>query len=299
MRGVSNGGLFDITPDARSALDVTETERHERFESAWEKGGFHFWAGTFIDIILSKESNDLAYAFWRDKTRRRINDPEVAEKLAPTDPPHPFGAKRPSLEQWYYEVFNQDNVTLVDVRSDAIEEIVANGVRTSSQLHELDVLVLATGFDAGTGGLTQFEIRGRSGRTLADVWSTGVETYLGIGVPDFPNLLMLYGPQSPTAFCNGPTCAEVQGDWVIECLSYLRDNGITTIEAGTEAAKSWTQYMADLAAGTLLPFADSWYMGANVPGKPRQLLHHPGLQVYLAFCAESAMKGYAGFELVP
>jgi cyclohexanone monooxygenase len=297
QRALSNGGLYDITADERSALDVSPDERLAKFESAWEKGGFHFWAGTFVDIILNKESNELAYAFWRDKTRARIKDPVTAEKLAPMTPPHPFGTKRPSLEQWYYEVFNQDNVTLVDVRADPIEEITPTGVRTATGHHELDVLVLATGFDAGTGGLTQFEIRGRSGRTLEETWSAGVRTYLGIGVPDFPNLLMLYGPQSPTAFCNGPTCAELQGDWVVECLTYMRDHGLTTIEAGTDAAHTWTQHMADLAAGTLLPLADSWYMGANIPGKPRQLLHHPGLQVYLAFCADSASNGYAGFEL--
>jgi cation diffusion facilitator CzcD-associated flavoprotein CzcO len=296
-RAESNGGLFDIAADERSALEVSADERLARFEYAWEKGGFHFWAGTFVDIILDREANELAYAFWRDKARARIKDPVIAEKLAPTRSPHPFGAKRPSLEQWYYEVFDQDNVTLVDVRSEPIEEITATGVRTATEHHELDILVLATGFDAGTGGLTRFDIRGRSGRTLDEVWRTGVETYLGLGVPDFPNLLMLYGPQSPTAFCNGPTCAELQGDWVVTCLSYMRDNGFTTIEADANAARSWTQHMADLAAGTLLPLADSWYMGANVPGKPRQLLHHPGLQLYLAFCSESSQNGYAGFEL--
>lgn len=296
-RATSNGGLFDVVADERSALDVSEAERLAVFESAWEKGGFHFWAGTFIDIILSKGSNDLAYAFWRDKTRQRINDPVLAEKLAPTVPPHPFGAKRPSLEQNYFEVFDQDNVTLVDVRAEPIEEVTPIGVRTAMQEYELDIVVLATGFDASTGGLTQFDIRGRSGRTLKEAWSSGVETYLGIGVPDFPNLLMLYGPQSPTAFCNGPTCAEVQGDWVIDCLTHIRDNGFATIEASADAARAWTQHLADLAAATLLPQAESWYMGANVPGKPRQLLHHPGLQAYLAFCHESAANGYSGFEL--
>jgi cation diffusion facilitator CzcD-associated flavoprotein CzcO len=296
-RAESNGGLFDIAADERSAVEVSDDERHAAFESAWEKGGFHFWAGTFVDIIVNRESNHLAYEFWRDKTRARIKDPLVAETLAPMNPPHPFGAKRPSLEQWYYEVFNQDNVVLVDVRAEAIHEITPSGVRTATRHHDLDVLVLATGFDAGTGGLTQFEIRGRSGRTLEETWSTGVETHLGIGVPDFPNLLMLYGPQSPTAFCNGPTCAEVQGDWVIECLTFMRDHGFTTIEAGVDAARAWTQHMDDLGAGTLLPLADSWYMGANIPGKRRQLLHHPGLQLYLAFCRESAENAYSGFDL--
>jgi cyclohexanone monooxygenase len=296
-RAQSGGGLFDIAPDERSALEVSARERLAVFESAWQKGGFHFWVGTFRDILLDRAANQLAYDFWREKTRARIKDPVMADKLAPAAPPHPFGTKRPSLEQWYYEVFNQDNVTLVDVREEPIEEITPTGVRTASRHHELDILVLATGFDASTGGLTQLEIRGLSGRTLEDTWSTGVQTYLGLGIPDFPNLLMLYGPQSPTAFCNGPTCAELQGDWVADCLSHLRDNGLTRIEARAAAGESWTRHMADLAAGTLLPQADSWYMGANIPGKPRQLLHHLGVQEYMAFCRESAGNGYSGFGL--
>ena len=297
QRALSSGGLFDVTPDERSALEASAAERQAVFESAWQKGGFHFWAGTFSDILLNEESNALAYAFWREKTRARIQDPIVAEMLAPEKPPHPFGAKRPSLEQAYYEVFNQDNVTLVDVRAEPIEEITAKGLRTASRHFDLDVLVLATGFDASTGGLTQIDIRGRSGRTLKDAWQAGVQTHLGLGIPDFPNLLMLYGPQSPTAFCNGPTCAELQGDWVVECLRHLRDRGLTRIEALPEAGESWTQHMAEIATNTLLSRADSWYMGANIPGKPRQLLHHFGVQDYLASCRESAENGYSGFEL--
>jgi cation diffusion facilitator CzcD-associated flavoprotein CzcO len=297
QRAQSAGGLFDVATDPRSALDVSTEERLAVFESAWRKGGFHFWGGTFSDIMRNGESNRLAYEFWREKTRARIKDPVVAEKLAPTDPPHPFGAKRPSLEQWYYEVFDQDNVTLVDVREEPIAEITPTGVRTALRHFELDILVLATGFDASTGGLTQIDIRGLSGRTLKDTWSTAVKTYLGLGIPDFPNLLMLYGPQSPTAFCNGPTCAELQGDWVADCLSHLRDKGLTRIEASRAAGDSWTQHMAELAESTLLPLAESWYMGANIPGKSRQLLHHIGVQEYLAFCRESAENGYSGFEL--
>jgi cation diffusion facilitator CzcD-associated flavoprotein CzcO len=296
-RAQSAGGLFDIASNERSALEVSAEERRAVFESAWQKGGFHFWAGTFSDIVLDRKANQLAYEFWREKTRARIKDPAVAEQLAPSEPPHPFGTKRPSLEQCYFEVFNQDNVTLVDLREEPIEEITGAGVRTAARHYDLDLLVLATGFDASTGGLTQLDIRGSSGRSLQETWSRGVQTYLGLGIPGFPNLLVVYGPQSPTAFCNGPTCAELQGDWVVECLSYLRDHGLSRIEAEPAAAESWTQHMAELAAGTLLPLADSWYMGANVPGKPRQLLHHLGLQEYLAFCRKSAEHGYSGFKL--
>jgi cyclohexanone monooxygenase len=296
-RALSGGGLFDVAADERSALQVSVAERLAVFEEAWRKGGFHFWGGTFSDIGTSIEANRLAYAFWREKTRARIEDPATADKLAPAEPPHPFGTKRPSLEQWYFEVFNQDNVTLVDVRAEPIEQITPTGVRTERRHYELDMLVLATGFDAGTGGLTQIDIRGLSGRTLKDTWSSGVQTRLGMGIPDFPNLLMLYGPQSPTSFCNGPTCAELQGDWVVDCLSYLREKGLTRIEARASAGEAWTRHMEELAAGTLFPFADSWYMGANIPGKKRQLLHHVGLQDYLAFCRDSAENGYSGFDL--
>jgi cyclohexanone monooxygenase len=296
-RALSGGGLFDIVPDERSALAVSPEERTAIFEAAWQKGGFHFWGGTFPDLNVDRDANRLAYEFWRDKTRARIRDPAIADLLAPKEAPHPFGTKRPSLEQRYFEVFNQDNVTLVDVRRDPIEEITATGVRTHARHHELDVLVLATGFDASTGGLTQIDIRGRSGRTLKDTWSGGVATHLGFGIPDFPNLMMLYGPQSPTSFCNGPTCAELQGDWVVECLCWLRDHGHTRIEATAAAADAWTAHLATLAAASLLPLADSWYMGANVPGKPRQLLHYLGLQNYLALCRDSAATGYSGFAL--
>lgn len=296
-RAESGGGLHDIQPDERSIFDVPEAERLAIFEAAWDKGGFHFWGGTFRDIGMNLDANRMAYEFWRCRTRARLKDPVVAEKLAPTKAPHPFGSKRPSLEQRYFEVFNQDNVTLVDVRDEPIEEIDETGVRTRDRHFDLDVLVLATGFDAGTGGLTQIDIRGVSGRSLEDAWKGGVETHLGIGIPDYPNLLVLYGPQSPTSFCNGPTCAESQGDWVVECLEYLRARGYSRIEATAAAAAAWTQHLEEVASFTLFPHADSWYMGANIPGKRRQLLHYPGVQTYLASCRESASNGYSGFEL--
>ncbi len=297
QRAASQSSYYDIKTDPRSALEVSDAERRAVFEDAWQKGGFHFWAGTFRDVLADLRANRFAYDFWRDKTRARLRDPALADKLAPMEPPHPFGAKRPSLEQGYYDVFNQDNVTLVDLHDTPIEEVAAGGVRTSERLHELDILVLATGFDAATGGLTRIDLRGTAGRSLAETWAAGVDSHLGIGVPGFPNLLMLYGPQSPCAFCNGPTCAELQGDWVVECLSHLRGAGLSRIEATPAAARAWTRHMEEVAARTLLSQADSWYMGANIPGKPRQLLHHPGVQEYMAYCRDSAANGYAGFTL--
>lgn len=297
IRNASGGGFYDLEMDPRSARDVSKPERDEIFEKAWAKGGFHFWTGTFSDIITNAESNRLAYDFWRAKVRARVQDPVTADLLAPKVPPHPFGAKRPSLEQWYYEVFNQENVALVDIKKNPIVEIVPQGVRTSADNYDLDLLILATGFDAGTGGFTQMDLRGTSGRTLKEIWRDGVDTQLGLAVPQFPNLLMLYGPQSPTAFWNGPASAEVQGDWVVNCLIHLRDNGIKRIEAKDEAAKAWTQHMEEMGARTLMPLADSWYMGANIPGKRRQMLFYMGSKSYMEHCNDSAENGYAGFKL--
>ncbi|MEQ9004191.1 MAG: NAD(P)/FAD-dependent oxidoreductase [Pseudomonadales bacterium] len=296
-RRTTQSSYCDIVADPRSALEVSDAERRQRFDDAWQKGGFHFWAGTFSDVLMSLEANRLAYDYWRDQTRARIHDPATADILAPMEPPHPFGAKRPSLEQGYYECFNQPNVALVDLRADPIKTVTATGVQTAAGHHDLDVLVLATGFDASTGGLTAIDLRGRSGRSLKAAWADGVKTHLGMAIPDFPNLLMLYGPQSPTAFCNGPTCAELQGDWVVECLEHLRQHGVTRLEATADAADAWGRHIDEIEARTLLRLADSWYMGANIPGKRRQLLYHPGVQEYLAMCRDSAARGYAGFTL--
>ncbi|MEZ5595950.1 MAG: NAD(P)/FAD-dependent oxidoreductase [Pseudomonadales bacterium] len=296
-RGQSTTSFSDVKADPRRAVDVPEPERSAIFEAAWQRGGFHFWAGTFRDILSSPASNRLAYDFWRSKVLARIQDPGIAAKLAPVEPPYPFGAKRPSLEQTYYDVFNQPNVQLVDLKETPLVELNATGVRTQTGQYDLDVLVLATGFDASTGGFDAIDFRGLGGRTLRTAWSTGVTTYLGMAVPGFPNLLMLYGPHSPTAFCNGPTCAELQGEWVVRCLEMLRARGATRIDASDTAAAAWKEHMDAEFADSLLHKADSWYMAANVPGKPRQLLFYPNTQKYLAQCSQCADNGYQGFVI--
>jgi len=274
---------------------VSVQERDAVYERLWARGGFSFWAGTFNDVLVDEAANRTAYDFWRDKTRARVHDPLLAELLAPTEPPYPFGTKRPSLEQDYYDVFNQNNVTLVDLRNEPILHVTPAGIRTSARHYDLDLLVLATGFDANTGGLTAIDIRGVDGRSLADRWSGGVDTYLGMAVAGFPNLLFLYGPQSPTAFCNGPTCAELQGDWVVECLSYLRDHGLNRLETSDEATSDWSAHLDQVASMTLLPRADSWYMAANIPGKRRQLLNYPMTDAYLERLHTVAKNSYEGF----
>ena len=212
----------------------------------------------------------------------RVNDPAVATTLAPTEPLHPFGTKRPSLEQNYYLCFNEPHVDLVDVRATPIERVTAAGVQTADgRLTELDVLILATGFDANTGGLTVLDIRGRNNVSLAETWADGVDTHMGMAIPGFPNLLMLYGPQSAASFCNGPVCAEIQGDWVADFLDYLGRNDLTEFDATMDEAEVWTGRLAAIAESTLFGKADSWYMGANIPGKRRQLLNMPMSDGYL------------------
>ncbi len=291
-------GGFDFSLLDGSALAVSPAERNAKFQELWDEGGFHFWIGTWMEVLTNEEVNRTAYDFWRDKTRARIRDPHIADLLAPMEPPYPFGTKRPSLEQGYFEIFNQDNVRLIDVNTDPIQEITVRGIRTHNQELDFDVIVLATGFDAVSGGLASIDIRGTRGQTLKQRWAEGTRTYLGLATAGFPNLLYLYGPQSPSGFCNGPSCAELQGDWVVRCLADLRDKGVDRIEATETAETVWGQIVHSLAQMTLFPRADSWYMGANVPGKPREMLNYPGgLALYLQQCEAVADRGYEGFEL--
>ncbi|MFK8024611.1 MAG: cyclopentanone 1,2-monooxygenase, partial [Ilumatobacter sp.] len=247
------------------------------------------------DILSDIDSNRLSYDFWRDKTRARIKDASLHEALAPTDPPYPFGTKRPSLEQNFYDIFDQDNVLLVDLLTHPLIEITETGVRTEAGHVELDVLVLATGFDANTGGFTRLDFRGLGGQTIGEAWADGVNTHIGVASPGFPNMLMLYGPQSAGAFCNGPVCAELQGDWVVDLLAHVRANNYTRLDTDPEQAAKWSDELAMWADKTLFGKADSWYMGANVPGKRKQLLNMPNSASYLSALAACAANGYRGF----
>lgn len=293
----SHGGV-DVVPLGASALAVSESERNAVFEQRWNEGGFGFWLGTFADVLQNAEANAMAYAFWRDKVRARIKDPAMQDKLAPMKSMHPIGTKRPSLEQRYYEVYNQPNVRLVDVRADPIVEITPTGLRTTEAAYEFDILVLATGYDGVTGGLTSIDIRGTDDQLLRDKWKSGAKAYLGFGIHGFPNMFVIYGPQSPSSFCNGPTCAEIQGAWVVDCLEDMRARGYERIEATEDAQDSWAQHATDVAMETLFVHADSWWMGANIPGKARQLLSYAGGQpAYFEKCRDVAANGYEGFTL--
>ncbi len=285
---------YEVTE--RSALDSTPEERQSIYEAAWAKGGFRIGLETFSDLLVNKESNDTASEFVRSKIREVVHDPRVAELLAPTD--HPFFTKRPPLEHGYYEAFNRDNVTLIDVRGAPIDEITPRGVRTGGAEYEVDSIVFATGFDAMTGALARIDIRGRGGVTLAETWAEGPRTYLGIMTHGFPNMFMITGPQSPSVLTNMPVAIEQHGEWIADCLTYLRANGKDEIEPLKDAEEGWVAHATEVAEATLLPRTNSWWVGANIPGKPRLLYPYVGgLGAYRTMCDEVAAKGYEGFAV--
>ncbi len=281
-----------------SALDVEPTERQRRYEAAWGEGGLLSMTTTFRDLIMDKAANDTAAEFIRAKIREIVVDPEVARVLTPTD--HPFGTKRPCLDTGYFETFNRDNVTLVDLRRSPITEIVPAGIRTTDALHELDSIVFATGFDAMTGPVLRIDIRGRGGQALKAKWAAGPRTYLGIATAGFPNLFLVTGPGSPSVLSNMVVAIEQHVDWIADCITFMAVTGVDTIEANVDAEDAWVDHVNELANATLFPTANSWYMGANVPGKPRVFMPYVGgLPVYRATCDDVAATGYRGFTLSP
>ncbi len=295
MRQASNGHPFLI--EKRKVFDVSAEERKEIYEKAWEVGGLRFRA-VFEDLLADTAANDTAKQFLTDKIREIVKDPETAEKLADID--HPYAAKRPPIDTDYFEAFNRDNVTLVDVRSDPIEAITPKGIRLKSGAeHELDIIVFATGFDAMTGALLKLNITGRDGLTLAKAWEAGPRTNLGLQCAGFPNMFTVTGPGSPSVLCNMPVCIEQHVEWITDCIDYMRYNNIRRIEPTPEAVDGWVNHVNEAANATLLPLAGhSWYLGANVPGKPRVFMPYAGgMDVYRKRCDEVAAKGYEGFDL--
>jgi cation diffusion facilitator CzcD-associated flavoprotein CzcO len=287
---------IEVSAPTELALEVEPAERRRRYEAAWARGGLMSMTTTFRDLILDKAANDTAAEFIRSKIRDIVVDPDVARVLTPTD--HPFATKRPCLDTGYFETFNRDNVTLVDLRQTPITEIVPTGIRTTDGVHEVDSIVFATGFDAMTGPLLRVDIRGRGDRPLSDKWSAGPRTYLGIATAGFPNLFILTGPGSPSVLSNMVMAIEQHVDWIADCLSYLRTNGLDAIEATVEAEDAWVDHVNQLANATLFPKANSWYMGANVPGKPRVFLPYVGgFPQYRSTCNDVAAEGYRGFRL--
>jgi cation diffusion facilitator CzcD-associated flavoprotein CzcO len=294
MTSNTNGHPFSIAE--RSALSVSEAEREALFEKAWEKGGLQFRA-TFGDILQNLEANATAAEFIKRKIRGIVKDPATAELLADID--HPYAAKRPPIDSHYFETFNRDNVTLVDVRSAPIERITPRGIVTGGREYEVDIIVFATGFDAMTGPLLRLNIEGRDGLPLREAWSAGPRSHLGLQVPGFPNMFTITGPGSPSVLCNMPVAIEQHAEWIMDCIAHLRAHGIARMEASEAAAEAWVAEVNRAAEATLLPQASSsWYLGANVPGKPRVFMPYAGgMAHYAKICAEVAAKGYEGFTL--
>jgi cyclohexanone monooxygenase len=295
-RGRESTGGIPYARSAVGALEVPEDERRAIYEAAWGAGGFTFTFGTFADVLVNEEANQTATEFVWSKIDQIVRDPEVADMLKPRT--FPFGTKRVPLDTNYYETYNRPNVTLVDLRRTPVEEITPTGVRTSGGEYELDVIVYATGFDALTGPLEALGIRGRHGRALAREWKEGPRTYLGLAVPGFPNLFTITGPGSPSVLSNMPVSIEQHVEWIADCLAYLREHGTDVMEATEPATVNWTDHVQQVANRTLYPKAASWYMGANIPGKPRLFLPYVGgVGRYRQICDQVAADGYEGFAL--
>ena len=276
-----------------SALETDEAERKRVYDRYWDKGGLPFMA-SFNDLFFSKEANDTAGEYIRSRIREIVKDPDVAEKLAPEQT---FACKRLCVDTGYYDTFNQPNVTLVDVNEEPIEEIVATGIRTSRQTYELDSIVFATGFDAMTGAILKIDITGRNGAKMRDAWAAGPRTYLGLTVAGFPNLFTITGPGSPSVLSNMVPSIEQHVNWITDCLAYMGEHGYTQIEAKPEAQNAWVEHVNEVAGVTLFPSCNSWYLGANVPGKPRVFMPYYGFQPYVQKCDDVVAKGYEGFTL--
>ncbi len=287
---------FPADYSERSALEVSAEERLETYEDLWAKGGTTFLYGTFNDIRTDRRANDTAAEFIRSKIRETVRDPDTTEKLLPVD--HPFGSKRTLIDTNYFETYNRENVELVDIRHSPIEEITPKGIRTEDEEFELDIIVFATGFDAMTGTFLKMDIRGRNDLSLREKWAEGPKTYLGVQVAGFPNMFMITGPGSPSVLSNMPVSIEQHIEWISDCLAYLREQGIETAEADPDAETAWVSHVNKVAEPTMFMLANSWYLGANIPGKPRVFMPYAGgVGAYREKCDEIADNGYEGFIL--
>ena len=284
--------------DPRKALDASAEERQALWEKLYAEPGFGIWLANFSDILVDQAANDMISEFIADKIRGRVNDPVTADKLIPKN--HGFGTRRVPMETNYFEVYNQSNVDLVDLSETPIESVTPKGVKTTAGEVELDLLILATGFDAVRGALDRIDIVGEHGTTLKERWADGPVTNLGLAVSGFPNLLTLVGPHNSATFCNIPRCIEQNVDWVTDVISHMKAKGYSRIESSAEAEKEWTAHVHSVAEGLLLMKTRSWFLGlnTNIEGrdKPRLLVYAGGSPRYRARCDEVAEQGYAGFN---
>jgi cation diffusion facilitator CzcD-associated flavoprotein CzcO len=282
-------------PQTKSALAVTPEERLADYELRWKSGGISYYT-SFPDLLVNPEANATLAAFVRAKIHAKVNDPKLAERLIPQG--YPIMTKRLCADTGYYETYNRENVTLVDIKNTPIDEVTPTGVRVDDREYALDSLVFATGFDAVTGALNKIDIRGRGGRQLKEQWAHGPRTYLGLMSAGFPNLFMVDGPGSPGAFFQPILLSEYQVQWIGSCLTYLRAHNSGSIESTEQAEAEWTRHGVEVADQTLFNLSDNWYMGANIPGKPRvMLMYIGGFQEYSRRLKEATTTRYRDFQL--
>jgi cyclohexanone monooxygenase len=282
----------------RRALAIPPDERQAEYETRWQAGGPAF-LGAFGDLLLDQEANDTVADFARGKIREIVRDPQVAERLLPRG--YPMGAKRPCLDTDYFDTYNSDNVTLIDVNATPITGITPTGIRTSAQSHEVDSIVFATGFDAMTGAILAIDIRGRGGLRLGDKWRAGPRAYLGVATAGFPNMFIITGPGSPSVISNMVVSIEQHVEWIAGQVEFMRGRGLKSSEADVSAEDRWLAQVKEVADRTLFPKAtNSWYLGANIPGKPRVFMPYvSGVGPYRQICADIAARGYEGFSFTP
>ena len=290
-----HGGFGSLLPpNPVSALAVSAEEREAAFEQRWKIGGFAL-LGAFNDLLLNEQSNALAAEFVRGKIRAIVKDPQTAQLLSPT---HTIGCKRLCVDSGYYDTFNRPNVRLVDISRSPIERFTATGLHTGGRDFEFDALVLATGFDAMTGTLMRLDLRGRGGLPIRQKWHAGPLNYLGLTIAGFPNLFNIAGPGSTSAFTNVIVAIEQHVDWIADCIAHLDAHGLSTIEASEPAEAAWAEHVNAAARRTVFLSCNSWYLGANIPGKPRMFMPLAGgFPAYAERCAEVARNGYEGFVL--
>jgi cation diffusion facilitator CzcD-associated flavoprotein CzcO len=293
---IQNSGFgFEMAPKEKGALESTDEEVRETLTTRWDEGGFGVWIGSYLDALYSDEANAKIRDFLHERINEKVNDPQTARLLTPTG--YPFGVKRVPLDSGYFETFNEPHVHLVDVKSNPIAQITPTGVELrDGTVYELDVIVFATGFDAMTGPLNRIAIRGRRGGLLRDKWNDGPRTYLGLTSAGFPNLFTITGPQSPSVLSNMPVSIEQHVDLIGAIIAEMRTRGVDTIEPTNEAEDAWVAHNEELVKPTLFEIADTWYMGANIPGKPRVFMPHLGfVGPYRAKCDEVVQNDYEGF----
>ncbi|KAK5071219.1 hypothetical protein LTR64_007723 [Lithohypha guttulata] len=280
---------FDDSPEEREAF------YHKLMV---EEGGFKFWLNTYKDMLFDEKANQEAYNFWRKTVLKRITDPEKQRLLAPEQAPHPWGTKRPSLEQHFYETIDKPHVKIIDVNEHPVQEVTEKGIKTDLGEVEYDVIILATGFDSVTGSLAQLNIQGINGGTIADHWKNGTRTSMGIAMPEFPNMFFLYGPQAPTAFSNGPSCTQFQAEFLEKFFKQIQDEKIVRAEATQEYEDDWCKRMHEKWDASLFPRAKSWYQGSNIPGRKVEPLNWAGGMVeYVSSLDKSISNDYEGWKI--